>query len=43
MPTLAELSGRGIGPPSIEAVGGGRKATVFDTDGNTVAIIQVPA
>jgi predicted enzyme related to lactoylglutathione lyase len=40
---LAELSGRGIRPVSAEAVGGGRKATVRDTDGNSVAIIQVPS
>ena len=40
---LDELSGRGISPAKLEAVGGGRKATVFDTDGNTVAIMQVPA
>jgi predicted enzyme related to lactoylglutathione lyase len=40
--TLHELSSRGISPAKLEAVGGGRKATVFDTDGNTVAIIQVP-
>jgi predicted enzyme related to lactoylglutathione lyase len=41
--TLAELSGRGISPARMETVGGGRKATVFDNDGNTVAVIQVPA
>ena len=41
--TLAELSGRGISPARVEAVGGGRKATVFDPDGNTVALLQVPA
>jgi predicted enzyme related to lactoylglutathione lyase len=40
---LAELSGRGIVPARVEAVGGGRKATVLDPDGNSVAIIQVPA
>ena len=40
---LDELSSRGISPAKLEAVGGGRKATVFDTDGNTVAILQVPA
>jgi predicted enzyme related to lactoylglutathione lyase len=39
--TLAELSGRGISPVAVEAVGeGGRKATVLDLDGNAVAIIQ---
>ncbi len=40
---LAELSGRGITPARVEAVGGGRKATVLDPDGNTVAIMQVPS
>jgi predicted enzyme related to lactoylglutathione lyase len=40
---LDELSGRGISPAELEAVGGGRKATVFDADGNTVALLQVPA
>jgi predicted enzyme related to lactoylglutathione lyase len=40
---LAELSGRGITPARVEAVGGGRKATVLDPDGNTVAIVQVPS
>jgi predicted enzyme related to lactoylglutathione lyase len=41
--TLAELSSRGVSPVRIEAVGGGRKATVLDIDGNTVALIHVPA
>ena len=41
--TLAELSGRGISPARLEAVGGGRKATVLDPDGNSVAIMQVPS
>jgi predicted enzyme related to lactoylglutathione lyase len=41
--TLDELSSRGISPAKLEAVGGGRKATVFDPDGNTIALIQVPA
>ena len=41
--TLAELSGRGISPARVEAVGGGRKATVLDPDGNSVAIMQVPS
>jgi catechol 2,3-dioxygenase-like lactoylglutathione lyase family enzyme len=40
--TLAELADRGIRPAKVEAVGGGRKATVFDPDENTVAIIEVP-
>ena len=40
---LAELSGRGISPARVEAVGGGRKATVLDPDGNSVAIMQVPS
>ncbi|MFZ0249884.1 MAG: VOC family protein [Acidimicrobiales bacterium] len=39
--TMAELAGRGIRPAKVEAVGGGRKATVFDPDENTVAIIEV--
>jgi predicted enzyme related to lactoylglutathione lyase len=38
---LVELSGRGIMPDRVEAVGGGHKATVVDPDGNSVAIIQV--
>src|ERR1700722_5716599 len=37
---LAELSGRGITPARMEAVGGGRKATVLDPDGNPGAVIQ---
>ena len=41
--TLAELSGRGISRLLVEAVGGGRKATVRDPDGNSVAILQVPS
>ena len=41
--TLAELSSRAISPARVEAVDGGRKATVFDPDGNSVAVIQVPA
>ena len=40
---LAELSGRGISPARVEAVGGGRKATVIDPHGNSVAIMQVPS
>jgi predicted enzyme related to lactoylglutathione lyase len=40
---LAELGSRGISPARKEAVGGGRKATVLDPDGNTFALIQVPA
>jgi catechol 2,3-dioxygenase-like lactoylglutathione lyase family enzyme len=40
--TLAELEGRDIRPDRMEEVGGGRKATVLDPDGNTVAIISVP-
>jgi predicted enzyme related to lactoylglutathione lyase len=39
---LAELAGRGVRPARIEAVGGGRKATLFDPDENTVAVIEVP-
>jgi catechol 2,3-dioxygenase-like lactoylglutathione lyase family enzyme len=41
--TLAELEQRDIRPDRMEDVGGGRKATVLDPDGNTVAIISVPA
>jgi predicted enzyme related to lactoylglutathione lyase len=40
--TLAELAQRHIHPDRTEDVGGGRKATVLDPDGNTVAIISVP-
>jgi catechol 2,3-dioxygenase-like lactoylglutathione lyase family enzyme len=40
---LAELSSRGIRPARVEAVGGGRKSTVLDPDGNSVAIVQVPS
>ncbi len=40
--TLAELAQRDIRPDRMEDVGGGRKATVLDPDGNTVAIISVP-
>ena len=41
--TLTELSGRGVTPARVEAVGGGHKATLLDPDGNSVAIIEVPA
>jgi hypothetical protein len=41
--TLAELARRVISPARVEEVGGGRKAIVFDPDGNSVALIQVPA
>ena len=41
--TLDELALRGIRPDRMEEVGGGRKATCFDPDGNTVAVISVPA
>ena len=41
--TLAEVRQRDISPSRMEAVGGGRKATVFDQDGNTVALISVPS
>jgi len=40
--TLAQLEKRDIRPDRMEEVGGGRKATVLDPDGNTVAIIAVP-
>jgi glyoxylase I family protein len=39
---LAELAGRALRPVRVEAVGGGRKATLLDPDGNTVAVIEVP-
>jgi hypothetical protein len=41
--TLAELEQRDIRPDRMEEVGGGRKATMLDPDGNTVAVIEVPA
>ena len=40
--TLADLVQRDIAPNGVQAVGGGRKATMFDPDGNSVAVIQVP-
>jgi catechol 2,3-dioxygenase-like lactoylglutathione lyase family enzyme len=41
--TVAELSGRGVSPDRVEAVGeGAHKATLRDPDGNLVAIIEVP-
>ena len=41
--TLAELAGRGVSAESVEDVGdAGRKATVIDPDGNSVALIEVP-
>jgi hypothetical protein len=40
--SLAELEGRDIRAHRMEEVGGGRKATMLDPDGNTVAIISVP-
>jgi catechol 2,3-dioxygenase-like lactoylglutathione lyase family enzyme len=40
--TLAELAARGINPSIVEQVGeGAHKATVFDPDGNSIAIIEV--
>jgi catechol 2,3-dioxygenase-like lactoylglutathione lyase family enzyme len=41
--TLAELGRRDVTPVREEAVGGGRKATLLDPDGNSVEIIEVPA
>ncbi len=39
---LAELGNRDISPVAVEVVGdGGRKATMTDPDGNTVAVIEV--
>jgi predicted enzyme related to lactoylglutathione lyase len=40
--TLAELEHRDIRAVRIDEVGGGRKATVLDPDGNTVAVMSVP-
>jgi glyoxylase I family protein len=41
---LAALCGRGIEPEFVEQVGeAGRKATLRDPDGNTVALIEVPS
>ena len=39
---LATLRALGILPESVEQVGAGRKATLRDPDGNTVALIEVP-
>jgi predicted enzyme related to lactoylglutathione lyase len=40
--TLAELAGRGITARTVEEVGdAGRKATVPDPDGNSIALIEV--
>ena len=40
--TLGELGSRGVVPVSTEVVGdAGRKATVLDPDGNSVAILEV--
>jgi catechol 2,3-dioxygenase-like lactoylglutathione lyase family enzyme len=40
--TLADLRGRGVTAHSVEEVGEtGRKATVLDPDGNSLAIIEV--
>jgi hypothetical protein len=42
--TLAELAGRGLQPASLEEhEGGARKAIFLDPDGNTAAVIAVPA
>ncbi len=39
---LTELAGRGITPVSVEVIeGAGRKATVLDPEGNSVAIVEV--
>lgn len=40
---LAEIGERGVSPTRVEAVGGGRKATVLDQDGNSVALIELPS
>ena len=40
--TLVELGSRGLVPIRTEVVGdGGRKATLLDPDGNSVAVMQV--
>jgi hypothetical protein len=40
--TLVELAARGLTPVGVEDVGtAGRKATLQDPDGNTVALIEV--
>ncbi len=42
--SLAELAERGINPASVEVIdGAGRKSTVFDPGGNSVAIGEVPS
>ncbi len=41
--TLEELAGRGLRPAKLEDLGGPRKATFLDPDGNTVAVIEVPS
>ena len=38
---LAEIGFRGIEPALVEAVGANRKATTFDPDGNSVALLEV--
>jgi catechol 2,3-dioxygenase-like lactoylglutathione lyase family enzyme len=39
---VAELAGRGLRPAKLEDFGP-RKATFLDPDGNTIAVIEVPA
>lgn len=39
---LAEWSARGVVVDSLEAVGGGRKATLIDPDGNSLSFAEVP-
>ena len=38
---LAEIGSRGIEPALVEAIGANRKATAFDPDGNSVALLEV--
>lgn len=38
---LAELEVRSVTPEQVEEMDAGRKATVRDPDGNTIAIVQV--
>ena len=38
---LAEIGDRGIEPVLVEAIGANRKATTFDPDGNSVALLEL--
>jgi predicted enzyme related to lactoylglutathione lyase len=42
--TVAEMAARGVAPPAIETIEeAGRKATIVDPEGNSIACIEVPA